>query len=648
MKQRRLPYIRPVLLLLCLLATGRSNPPQDTPAPAADLWSVYRIGGQSVGYIRETTSALPGGGAKTQVRMLIVINRLGNKVEIQADSGYEESADGALRKVRCESSASRQKTLVEAEIADSRLTLKSRTGDRSYEHAIEYAGRLLGPEAARRQSAEKLRAAGDTCEYRTFSPELQGITKISSRVLAREEVELAGRKVPALKVEQTIEGYPAKRTVWLDGEGRTLRQTEPGPFGVSEVVRADRATALAAAGGGELRGEMYAQTLGRSNVRLPSPRSLGRVRVRLVQKDRGLGWPEFEGNGQTVIAKESGSLTLDIRRPEPAPRASRPVADSAELHDFLAANAVLQSDDPEVRRVAREVVGAETDVAKAALKLRDWVHRNMRFDLGIAVAPASEVVRNRGGTCIAYSVLLASLLRAEGIPSRVVMGSVYVAGIWGGHAWVEYRAGDHWVPIDAAIPSPGACDAARLACFRSALRDGVGPHMGSLLQLYGNVDVLVTEYDLDGKTTTVPADARPFLADGDVYRNPWLGVALEKPAGFRFGKMDAVYPETAVVELLGPKGEVVRLSQESVGGVADPGAEVLDALRERKLEGSEAKRRVAGREAVVVGRGRKAGLAFADRADVWVLTVEAENAPQLLDEVAARLRLAPPAAEGHR
>lgn len=646
---RRPGIARPValLLLLCPLATGRASPPQDTAAPAADLWSVYRIGGQAVGYIRETTSARPAGGATTRVRMLVVINRLGNKVEIQADSSYEEADDGVLQRSRTESCTSRQKTLVDAGIADGKVTLRTRTGDRSYERTIESAGRLLGPEAARRLCVEKLRAAADAWEYRTFSPELQGLTRISFRVIGKEEVELAGRKIAATKVEQTIGGYPAKRTVWLDGEGRTLRQTEPGPFGVSEVLRTDRVTALAAAGGDELRGEMFARTLVRSNIRLPSPRSLGRVRVRLVQKDPGLGWPEFEGNGQSVMSKEPGSLVLEIRRPEPAPAASRPVADSAPLHDFLAANAVVQSDDPEVKRIAREVVGAETDVAAAALKLRDWVNRNMRFDLGIAVAPASEVVRNRGGTCIAYSVLLASLLRAEGIPTRVVMGYVYVAGVWGGHAWVEYRAGDRWVPVDAAVPGPGACDAARLICFRSSLRDGIGPHMGALLQLYGNVDVRVLEYELDGKTTAVPADARPFQVDGDTYRNPWLGVTLEKPAGYRFAKMDAVYPESAVLELLGPKGEVVRLSLENRGGETDAHAAALAKLRDHKFEGPGTKQRIAGRDALAVGGDRKAGAALVSRGDVWVLTAEAENAPRLLEEVASRLQLAPGAAPGN-
>jgi transglutaminase-like putative cysteine protease len=64
--------------------------------------------------------------------------------------------------------------------------------------------------------------------------------------------------------------------------------------------------------------------------------------------------------------------------------------------------------------------------------------------------PASEVVRNRRGTCFGYAVLLASLARAAGIPSRFRMGFAYTHGVWGDHAWVEMLVGKQWVPMDAA------------------------------------------------------------------------------------------------------------------------------------------------------------------------------------------------------
>jgi hypothetical protein len=629
------------IALLIASTFCRANTPTTAKeaAPTTDLWSTYRMGDQPVGYIHQTFAKTASGGTTTKIQMLVVINRLGNKVEIRGDSTYEESAEGQLQKARSESTASRQKTVVEAEVAPGQVTMRTRTGDREYERKLTFTGPLLGPEAGRRLSAAKLREAGDRLEYQTFSPELRAVSKVTCTVIGRETIEVSGTKVAAVKVEETLEGYPAKRTVWLDRDGFDLRQTEPGPFGATEVLRSTRAAALAAAGGGELRGEMYDQTLVRSNVRLPAPRSITRLCCELVQKDRSLGWPEFDGPGQKVLHKEPGSLTLEICRPEPAPAASRPVADTPELHDYLTANAILQSDDPEVRRIAREVVGEEKDVAATARKLRDWVSQNMRFDLGIAVAPASEVVRNRGGTCVAYSILLASLLRVEGIPSRVVMGYVYIAGIWGGHAWVEYRVGNRWMPIDAAIPGPEGSDAARMACVRSSMSDGMGPMLGSLLQLYGNVSVRVTSFEIDGKSTEVPASARPFSIEGDTYRNPWLGIQVTKPAGFRFAKMDAVYPELSILKIAGPHGEIVDLSQANLARGGKTEGAALTWLRDEKLEGPEKKLKIAGRDAVRIDNARKAGLAFVDRTDVWILTAEGDDAASLLGTIAASLKL---------
>ena len=44
----------------------------------------------------------------------------------------------------------------------------------------------------------------------------------------------------------------------------------------------------------------------------------------------------------------------------------------------------------------------------------------MTFDLGIALAPSSEILRDRRGTCVGYATLLAALARSVGIPSRVI------------------------------------------------------------------------------------------------------------------------------------------------------------------------------------------------------------------------------------
>jgi hypothetical protein len=309
-----------------------------------------------------------------------------------------------------------------------------------------------------------------------------------------------------------------------------------------------------------------------------------------------------------------------------------------DLREYLAPNAILQSDDVEVQRIAREVAGDETDAYRVACRLRDWVHRSMKFDLGIALAPASEVVRQRKGTCAAYAIVLASLARVAGIPSRVVMGYVYVSGIWGGHGWVEVWTGNQWVPLDGALPSPGPADAARIACVRTSLAEGPGPLLSALARVFGMIQVSVVEYDRKGVCTKVPVAAPAFTIEGDTYRNPWLGLEVKHLPGFRFARTDAVYPDSTVVALEGPEGQRVCVRQEDAPAQRDPEAvgRVLKGLGFSEQPRSE---QVAGQAVHIVEAEGKAGLAFFQGPELWVLTAEGKHSGALVRKVAAQLTI---------
>jgi hypothetical protein len=299
---------------------------------------------------------------------------------------------------------------------------------------------------------------------------------------------------------------------------------------------------------------MYERSILRANVRIPQARALASLRVRLTARSPELGWPGFAGPNIGVVSKDGASLVLETRRaraPKPSPF---PVAETDANRDFLRPNATIQSDSADVRKLAKEVIGGEADLFKAALKLERWVAENMTFDLGIALAPSSEIFANRRGTCLGYATLLATLARAAGIPTRVVMGYVYVLGMFGGHAWTEVRTGEEWVPIDAALPADGPADAARIPLVATSFAEGGGTLGGGLgIQLLGRIDIRVLEFGAaDGRKIVVPEDAVPHRITGDVYVNPWLGLELRKPADFKFGKTDSVWPSAVVVALEGP------------------------------------------------------------------------------------------------
>lgn len=387
----------------------------------------------------------------------------------------------------------------------------------------------------------------------------------------------------------------------------------------------DRQTALQAANGAELPAESFDRTMARSNVRFADARSVERLKLRITHRKPELGWPPFLSPTQRILEKTQTSLILEIVQPKRQPSAAK--IDEAP---YLQPNQILQSDDPEVVRLARQIAGGEPDRFNAARKLQDWMAANMQFDLGVAMAPASEVVRNRRGTCAAYSVLLASMARALGIPSRLAMGYVYAAGIWGGHAWVEVLVDNQWLALDAAEYRPGLADAARIQFGSYTAADDMTGFLAAGVQMYANVEISVLEYTAGGRAVTVPETARPFSVSANQYRNPGLGIAVDKPTGFEFSKLDAVYPDPTILQMeAGSAKATVALVED----VVDTGAAIrvsADAfLPGAKLQPVS----LAGRQAVMVSSPEKARLLLREGQSLWMLTVEGSDAPGLLARI---------------
>jgi|GEM_PF-2126372 len=164
---------------------------------------------------------------------------------------------------------------------------------------------------------------------------------------------------------------------------------------------------------------------------------------------------EFIGPGRVRV-----TVDLDAEQPERERFIDKPT----DAH--LAATIRVDHEDPAVRALALEAVrghGAHDSSQKRAEACKQFVSATMRSaSLTVGDATASEVARSRRGDCTEYSVLLAALLRANGIPSRCVNGLVYSESGFAGRrdvfvrhqwtqAWIEDEAGaGRWVDLDAA------------------------------------------------------------------------------------------------------------------------------------------------------------------------------------------------------
>ena len=107
-------------------------------------------------------------------------------------------------------------------------------------------------------------------------------------------------------------------------------------------------------------------------------------------------------------------------------------ATTSELEDvdYILPSAMVDSTDTAVRSIAEATLGrlyavpdgprSDSSVLDRAHKLRVAVKNHITtFDLATGYASASETARRQSGDCSEHAVLLAAVLRVDGIASRV-------------------------------------------------------------------------------------------------------------------------------------------------------------------------------------------------------------------------------------
>jgi hypothetical protein len=588
--------------------------------------SIILINGQEGGLYQEHT--LYGAhDIQDTVDQRIVINRLGSSVEILSKEVSFQDSNGRLIRGHYETTSSKSTVTTDLVVQSSTIALQIHSGGRSYSRKLPLSGDLVGPEGVRLMLANPA-SSSQTLHYKTFTSALNDVMDVSLRPISREILTIDGVNIQTRKLEMRAEGIPTPWTLWIDDEGRTVRLLQDSPFGLIKTERQLRARSAQLVGA-TLPEESYEGTLAVSNVRLPHPRELNSVTVELTKKQSdGVDWPDFASETQKVVSKTPDRLVLQISQTKLPPTFGHqdPAAD-----EFIRPNALLQSDDPEVQRTARRIAHGESDSWKVAMALQKWTFENMHFDTGIAIAPASEVVRDRHGTCMGYSILLASLARAAKIPSRLKMGYVYDSRIWGGHAWVEVLIRGQWVAIDAAEYHPGIADAARIAVITATGGSGSIEGVGDLGSLYSKVNIRTLGFRRANDTNTVGPQQRDYIVDGDEYNNPWLKVRVRKPTRASFTDLDAHWPNRTIVTVTEDESSASLLYGRTVPKLPSP----LEATLAETLtsDNPPTYERWAATPAIRVRTGdREEILAIAGDA-YWAIQASGPDSHAILDEL---------------
>ena len=176
----------------------------------------------------------------------------------------------------------------------------------------------------------------------------------------------------------------------------------------------------------------------------------------------------------------------DISQPSPDDLRSAPVGYADEISTRYLQLPYL---DERVAELAHNITAGRTNAYDKASAIQDYLLRNFSYTLELpTIRPRDPIayflLERKKGHCEYFASAMAVLLRAEGIPSRIVTGfrggeynditGEYIIRARDAHSWVEVYFPEHgWVTFDPTPPGagPDVSRWSRLMLYADAARE---------------------------------------------------------------------------------------------------------------------------------------------------------------------------------
>lgn len=468
-------------MLAALVVLGAVSPA--LAGEAETRWYVLLLDGQKAGHMRETRTQ-GDGNLTTEQEMTFTLARAGQDMSITLKSGFVETPDAKPVSMFQDQNLGLMKLKTSYTFTPEGVTeVTEQAGIKKEIKHPAITGDWLTPGGVEKLVAEKIKAGEKSFAFRTVSA-TTGPEAFETRVNVLEAnttAEGMGVVVPATKWETEASVLPGIKNVdWVDEKGRPVRteveiagmrltmllsdeQVAKSPFKAPEAMAQ---TTIVPTGTFELPAR---QTI---NAMYSVMRTDGGSLTFLEKTQDGAQRPTATGPVEVLVKVD----------------ANWPVKEDLPLFEkekYLASSRACDAQDPMVVEMAKKAVEGMKDpnniVEKSKVLRRAVFNAIEKKNLGVGMGTASEVVRTRQGDCTEHAVLLAALLRAQGIPSRTVSGVIYadqfegqrnvfVYHMWT-QAWIENGDQRYWLDLDAVLPDDVVFDATHIALSYSDLSD---------------------------------------------------------------------------------------------------------------------------------------------------------------------------------
>ncbi len=391
-----------------------------------------------IGFSHSSYARTPD-GFRFHETVFMRINTMGMIQDISVKSNGLLNMDFSLASFSFEVSSGRFDFIVKGAVSETELSLTTGGQGSNQNITIPLKEKIYFTSGIVQAASAGNLKPGDRITLKVFDPVTMGQEDIVLSVLENEEIQIMGSPVTATRISLQFKG--STQLAWIDANGDILKET--GMLGISleKTTREEAMYALPVQPSQDLTDLASIP----ANIDIRHPESLTLLRARITGiTDKTIN---LRGGRQKFV---NGILTVHRESLDTLPTYVNWKMRRWSKDPFLKASPFIQSNHPEIIKLATDITLENDLPLEKARKLMAWIEKNIQKRPVLSLPDAISTLENRIGDCNEHAVLFAAMARAVHIPAKVEAGIVYLNGRFYYHAWNLIDVGiGQWITVDA-------------------------------------------------------------------------------------------------------------------------------------------------------------------------------------------------------
>jgi Transglutaminase-like superfamily len=445
-----------------------------------EFWEVQFVGNRPVGYLHQRVGPSLVGSAgifridvDTYRRVKIDSKVFDQRLNVMTI----EEIDGGLRTIEAVLKQGDDVTRIDGNVILESLRLQIQKSGSASGKEIPWGASMGGPFADVQSLRGDPLEPGEKRSFSWLDPITGDILKTefkAGQYIQTPLLDGVQHRLLEVKSRASVGDRGVESTLWVNDVGEVLKSYNADLD--IRSFRCDRSLAESIRDGG------ICESIKEYSLALSKPienyETEEKIRYKLELEDILQSSSSFPSRTNQVAERRS-SLSLQLTVFPMNEKSTLPDGVTPELkidEAFSKPSPVIQSDDPYIKKIAKEFVADATPDRTKLEKLRLGVYRWLKNKTPFSsrMASAAEAARTQSGDCTEHAMLFAAVVRSLGVPARIAGGLVYngdsekPAMIY--HTWTEVYGRDRWVSIDASIEA-SRTNATYIKFVDSALSD---------------------------------------------------------------------------------------------------------------------------------------------------------------------------------